>query len=99
MPTPNHNSPTSGKPPRPSPTPPSAGPPNPPIWLLIANTPVTVVRDLPAHAITTTGVTAVDRRKRATPQARATTAQGETRATKTRAARRPPPRQVRANHA
>src|SRR5262245_54927335 len=73
--TPRQKSPTLEDPPSASIRPPSAAPPKMPVWLLTANNPVAVLRDLPAHSSNTIDVTALDRRERpATPRASTTVA-------------------------
>src|SRR5712692_8803722 len=98
--TPRQKSPTLGNPPSASINPPSDAPPNTPIWLLTANNPVAVLRDLPVHSINKIGVTAVDMRARpATPKASATVAHGDTGTVKTRAASSPLPQHDMATQA
>jgi LysE type translocator len=92
--------PTSGTPPSASISPPMAGPPNPPIWLLMAKNPVAVVREPPARSSNNVGVTADDiLASAAAPKTRATVAHGDTCAVKTRAARSPLPQHDMANKA
>src|SRR5262249_28671575 len=94
--TPRQRKPTSGNPLSASSIPPSHGPPNIPIWLLTANNPVAVVRELPAHSINNIGVTVNDGlASAAAPQVSATVAQGETRVVKLRAASSPLPTHAR----
>src|SRR5262245_20248144 len=98
--TPRQKRPTCGKPPNASISPPSEAPPHTPIWLLTANNPVAVVREFPASSSNNVGVTADEILARpAVPQARATVADGDTRAVKTTAARSQLPQHAMANQA